>query len=54
MSFVKTFDLKKSASIVCKNDDEADVSGRSYKWFYKFINDEFDVDDNELSGRPKM
>ena len=34
---------------------EAALSERSYhEWFQKFKNGEFDIEDKELSGRPKV
>ncbi|EGI67653.1 Mariner Mos1 transposase [Acromyrmex echinatior] len=51
------FNLKKSAAeahrLLVEAYGEA-LSERSYEWFQKFKNGEFDVEDKERSGRPKV
>ena len=53
------FNLKKSAAeahrLLVKVYDDAALSERSCReWFRKFKNGEFDVEDKERSGRPKV
>ncbi|EGI69065.1 Mariner Mos1 transposase, partial [Acromyrmex echinatior] len=53
------FNLKKSAAeahrLLVKAYGEAALSEKSYReWFQKIKNGEFDVEDKERSGRPKM
>jgi len=52
------FNLKKSAAEVHRLLVEAHgaaLSERNYReWFQKFKNGEFDVEDKERSGRPKV
>ena len=51
--------LKKSAAkghrLLVETYDEAALSKRSCReWFQKFKNGQFDIEDNERSGRPKV
>ena len=51
------FNLKKSAvhRLLVEAYGDAALSERScHEWFQKFKNGEFDVEDNERSGRPKV
>ncbi|EGI69270.1 Mariner Mos1 transposase [Acromyrmex echinatior] len=53
------FNLKKSAAeahrLLVEAYDEAALSERSCReWFQKFKNGEFDVEDKERNGRPKV
>ena len=53
------FNLKKSAAeahrLLVERYDEAALSERSCReWFQKFKNGEFDTEDKERSGRPKV
>jgi len=51
------FNLKKSAAhrLLVEAYGDAALSERScHEWFQKFKNGEFDVEDNERSGRPKV
>ncbi|EGI67903.1 Mariner Mos1 transposase [Acromyrmex echinatior] len=52
------FNLKKSAAeahrLLVEAYGEAALSERSYEWFQKFKNGEFDVEDKESRGRPKV
>jgi len=52
------FNLKKSAKahrLLVEAYDDGALSERScHEWFQKFKNDEFDVEDKERSGRPKV
>ena len=52
------FNLKKSAAeahrLLVEAYGEAALSERSCEWFQKFKNGEFDVEDKERSGRPKV
>jgi len=52
------FNLKKSAKahrLLVEAYGDAALSERSWReWFQKFKNDEFDVEDKERSGRPKV
>jgi len=51
------FNLKKSAvhRLLVEVYGDAALSERScHEWFQKFKNGEFDVEDNERSGRPKV
>ena len=53
------FNLKKSAAkahrLLVEAYDDVDLSERSCReWFQKFKNGEFDVEDKERSGRPKV
>ena len=53
------FNLKKSAAeahrLLLKTYSEAALSERSCReWFQKFKNGEFDIEDKERSGRPKV
>jgi len=53
------FNLKKSATeahrLLVEAYNDAALSERSFReWFQKFKNDEFDVEDKEHSGRPKV
>jgi len=53
------FNLKKSAAevhrLLTEAYGDAALSERSYReWFQKFKNGEFDVEDKECSGRPKV
>ena len=53
------FNLKKSAAeahrLLVETYGEAAFSERSFReWFQKFKNDEYDIDDKERSGRPKV
>ena len=57
--FIYFFDLKKSAAeahpLLVETYVEATLSERSYReWFQKFKNGEFDIEDKERSGRPKV
>ena len=52
-------DLKKSAAephrLLLETYGEAALSERSYReWFQMFMNGEFDIEDKERSGRPKV
>ena len=50
--------LKKSAAeahrLLVETYGEAALSERSFEWFQKFKNGEFDIEDNKRSGRPKV
>ena len=52
------FNLKKSAAethrLLVEAYGDAVLSERSCEWFQKFKNGEFDVEDKECSGRPKV
>ena len=53
------FNSKKSAAeayrLLVKTYSEATLSeGRFREWFQKFKNDEFNIEDKERSGRPKV
>ena len=52
------FNLKKSAAeahrLLVEAYGDAALSERSCEWFQKFKNGEFDVEDKERSGRPKV
>ena len=52
------FNLKKSAAeahrSLIETYGEAALSERSCEWFQKFKNDEFDIEDKERNGRPKV
>ena len=52
------FNLKKSATeahrLLVEAYGEAASSERSCQWFQKFKNGEFDIEDRERSGRPKV
>ena len=52
------FNLKKSAAeahrLLVEAYGDAALSERSREWFQKFKNGEFDVEDKERSGRPKV
>ena len=52
------FNLKKSAAevhrLLIETYGEAALSERSCEWFQKFKNDEFDIEDKERNGRPKV
>ena len=52
------FNLKKSAAethrLLVETYGSLTSSERSCEWFQKFKNGEFDIEDKELSGRPKL
>ena len=53
------FNLKKSAAeahrLLVERYGEAALSGRTCReWFQKYKNGEFDIEDKERSGRPKV
>jgi len=52
------FNLKKSAAeahrMLIEAYGDAALSERSYEWFQKFKNGEFDIEDKERSGRSKV
>ena len=57
--FIYFFNLKKSAAeenqLLVETYGEAALSERSFReWFQKFKNSEFDIEDKERSGRPKV
>ncbi|EGI66300.1 Mariner Mos1 transposase [Acromyrmex echinatior] len=56
--FLIYFNLKKSAAeahrLFVEAYGEAALNERSCEWFQKFKNGEFDVEDKERSGRPKV
>ena len=57
--FIYFFNLEKSAAeahrLLVETYDEAALSERSYRvWFQKFKNSEFDIEDKERSGKPKV
>ena len=57
--FIYFFNLKKSAveahRLLVETYGEATLSERHFReWFQKFKNGEFDIEDKERSGRPKV